>query len=50
MMEEGEDYQMWKSLPKSKKERLTKKQMMRVMKPDILADSIKVEVMDAKPS
>ena len=39
---------MFKNIPKANRERLTKKQMMRVMKPDLLADSIKVEVIDDK--
>jgi hypothetical protein len=35
---------MWKSIPKAQRERLTSKQMMRVMKPDILAEGLALEV------
>jgi hypothetical protein len=48
MIEDSEYYQMWKSLPKSKRERLTKKQMLRVMKPDLMSEGIQVQVLDNK--
>ena len=49
MIEGSEYYQSWKSIPKAQRDRLTKKQMLRVMKPDILAEGISVEVKDDKP-
>ena len=35
---------MWKAKPKAHRERLTRKQMMRVMKPDMLAEGLSLEV------
>jgi hypothetical protein len=35
---------MWKSIPKAQRDRLTKKQLMRVMKPDILGEGIALEI------
>lgn len=39
---------MWKNIPKAQRERLTKKQMMRVMKPDILAEGLAFQVNEQK--
>jgi hypothetical protein len=44
MIWESDEYKMWKSIPKKQRERLTTKQMMRVMKPDILAEGLALEV------
>jgi|LauGreDrversion4_2_1035121.scaffolds.fasta_scaffold492078_1 hypothetical protein len=40
MIKESDEYKMWKNIPKAQRERLTKKQMMRVMKPDMLSDGL----------
>ncbi|CDW71319.1 UNKNOWN [Stylonychia lemnae] len=47
--DESDYMKMWRSLPKSQKERLTKKQIKRIDKPDILSEAIGVTVLEEKP-
>eukprot|EP00347_Sterkiella_histriomuscorum_P002585 403367576 len=44
IQEDSEYMKMWKSIPKNKRERLTKKQIQRIDKPDLLAESLSVQV------
>lgn len=44
LIEQSDEYKMWKAKPKAHRERLTRKQMMRVMKPDMLAEGLSLEV------
>lgn len=39
---------MFKNIPKAQRERLTKKQMLRVMKPDILSEGLVLQVNESK--
>lgn len=50
MIKESDEYLMWKNIPKAQRERLTKKQLMRVMKPDLLSEGLALQVMEAKPT
>lgn len=44
LIEQSDEFKMWKNIPKAQRDRLTKKQLMRVMKPDILAEGLALEV------
>ena len=48
LIEQSDEYKMWKNIPKAQRERLTSKQMLRVMKPDILAEGLALEVSKPK--
>ena len=48
LIEQSDEFKMWKSIPKAQRERLTKKQLMRVMKPDVLAEGLALEVNKSK--
>lgn len=39
-IKESDEYKMWKSIPKAQRERLTTKQLARVMKPDMLFEGL----------
>ena len=48
MIEESEYLKQWKALPRSKRERLTKKQIAMIDRPDLMTDALSIATVRPK--